>query len=262
MKTRDRVRELMNTTVTGRDGTKIGTVRQIYLNDRTGLPEWVTVHTGWFGNRESFVPITDATRDQDGLRVPFDRQLIKDAPHVHAGQHLSPQEINDLYRYYGLRTPDRPREQAQAEMKPAGPDGTRPGRPDQPAADRADQGEPVEVVRSEERMSVSKREEETGRVRIRKSVDTELERMEVEVGHEEIQIEREPITDGRPGGAALEPSEQEIILHEERIVVNKEAVPVERVVIRKQTVADKRTVEDEVRKERIDIVAPDDPRAH
>jgi stress response protein YsnF len=49
-------------------------------------------------------------------------------------------------------------------------------------------------------------------------------------------------------------------LHEERPVVEKETVPVERVRLDKETVADEMTVDEEVRKERIDTDGIDDTR--
>ena len=37
-------------TVNGSDGREIGGVGEIYLDDETGAPEWVTVATGLFGS--------------------------------------------------------------------------------------------------------------------------------------------------------------------------------------------------------------------
>jgi sporulation protein YlmC with PRC-barrel domain len=37
-------------------GEKIGSASEVYLDDETGQPEWVTVRTGLFGTKESFVP--------------------------------------------------------------------------------------------------------------------------------------------------------------------------------------------------------------
>ena len=41
------------------NGDKVGDVGQVYLDDATGRPEWVTVRTGLFGLKETFVPATD-----------------------------------------------------------------------------------------------------------------------------------------------------------------------------------------------------------
>ncbi|WP_136519317.1 PRC-barrel domain-containing protein [Cellulomonas telluris] len=90
-------------TVVGTDGDKIGKIGQLFLDDRTGDPEWVTVTTGLFGRAESFVPLADATVRDDEIVVPYDKAKVKGAPRVEDdGGHLSPDEERELYRYYGL----------------------------------------------------------------------------------------------------------------------------------------------------------------
>jgi uncharacterized protein (TIGR02271 family) len=65
------------------------------------------VHTGLFGTNESFVPIADAELNGNDLAVPFSKDQIKGAPNVDpAGGHLSEQEEEELYRYYGLARGD------------------------------------------------------------------------------------------------------------------------------------------------------------
>jgi uncharacterized protein (TIGR02271 family) len=79
----------------------------------------------------------------------------------------------------------------------------------------------------------------------------------VPVSHEEVRIEREPITDANVGdaldGPAISEEEHEVTLHAERPVVETEAVPVERVRLGKETVTDEERVQGEVRKEQIDF---------
>ncbi len=90
-------------TVVGTDGDKIGKVGQLFLDDRTGDPEWVTVTTGLFGRAESFVPLADASVRGDEIVVPYDKATIKGAPQVDDSEgHLSPDEERELYRYYGF----------------------------------------------------------------------------------------------------------------------------------------------------------------
>src|SRR3954465_3923776 len=84
-------------------GEKIGSASEVYLDDESGQPEWVTVKTGLFGTKESFVPIRDADLTDDGLRVPVSKNRVKDAPKVDADGHLSPEEEHELYRYDGRR---------------------------------------------------------------------------------------------------------------------------------------------------------------
>src|SRR5215211_5650266 len=83
-------------------GEKIGSASEVYLDDESGQPEWVTVRTGLFGTKQSFVPIRDADLTDDGVRVHVTKSQVKDAPKIDTDGHLSPQEEEELYRYYGL----------------------------------------------------------------------------------------------------------------------------------------------------------------
>src|SRR3954452_11558679 len=83
-------------------GDKIGSASEVYLDDESGQPEWVTVRTGLFGTKESFVPIGEASLTGDGVRVRVTKSQVKDAPKIDTDGHLSPQEEQELYRYYGL----------------------------------------------------------------------------------------------------------------------------------------------------------------
>jgi uncharacterized protein (TIGR02271 family) len=86
----------------------------------------------------------------------------------------------------------------------------------------------------------------------------------VPVQREEVRLEREPITDANIGdamdGPEISEEEHEAILHEERPVVEKETVPVERVRLDKDTVTKNVSVNEEVRKENIDTAGIDDTR--
>src|SRR3982751_3970417 len=83
-------------------GEKIGSASEVYLDDDSGQPEWGPVKPGLFGTKESFVPIRVAGLADDGLRVPVSKAKVKDAPKIDTGGHLSPEEEQELYRYYGL----------------------------------------------------------------------------------------------------------------------------------------------------------------
>ncbi|WP_026218016.1 DUF2382 domain-containing protein [Embleya scabrispora] len=102
MKTNVTPQELIGRKVVDSEGSKIGTIGQVYLDDRTGEPEWVTVKTGMFGGRESFVPLGPADMQGDDLRVPFDKELVKEAPSLGTDEHLSPEEEARLYRHYSV----------------------------------------------------------------------------------------------------------------------------------------------------------------
>ena len=112
---------------------------------------------------------------------------------------------------------------------------------------------------------------EASRARLRKYVVTENVTQTVPVQREEVRLEREPITDANVGdatsGPAISEEEHEVVLHEERPVVQKEAVPVERVRLDTDTVTEQETVSGEVRKERVevdgdDVADVDDPSSH
>ena len=93
-------------------------------------------------------------------------------------------------------------------------------------------------------------------MRLRKYVVTENVTETVPVAARRVRLEREPITEANVGrameGPAISEEEHEVALHEERPVVEKEAVPVERVRLGKEQVTDEETVTEEVRKERIE----------
>src|SRR5947209_2193416 len=98
----DTVSRVIGKDVYDQSGDKIGSASEVYLDDESGQPEWVTVKTGLFGTKESFVPIRDADLTNDGVRVTVTKDQVKDAPKIDTDGHLSPQEEQELYRYYGL----------------------------------------------------------------------------------------------------------------------------------------------------------------
>lgn len=94
-------RNLIGRKAFDRDGTRIGTVDEVYLDDATGVPEWAAIRTGLF-SRDAFVPLEPSELVDGALRVPFDRSLIKEAPDFGVGRHLSPEQELQLYHHYGL----------------------------------------------------------------------------------------------------------------------------------------------------------------
>ncbi|WP_369259745.1 PRC-barrel domain-containing protein, partial [Geodermatophilus amargosae] len=104
MITDQQISDVIGSTAVGPDG-KHGSVGEVFLDDETGRPEWATVRTGLFGTKEAFVPLADATVSGGELRLPYDKAKVKGAPHVDVSAgHLSPQEEEELYRYYGVGT--------------------------------------------------------------------------------------------------------------------------------------------------------------
>jgi len=237
----------------GRGGEKIGTIEEIYLDNETSQPEWALVNTGLFGTKRSFVPLKDASTGDDGVSVPFDKATVKDAPKVEPDGQLSQREEAQLYRHYGLE---------YSEARSAS------GLPDGGAGDHVRDPEPVgrdvsgpttdrAMTRSEEELRVGTAERETGRVRLRKYVVEDQVTQTVPVRRETARLEREPITDANVGDAMTGPEisdeEHEVVLHAEEPVVEKRAVPKERVRLDRDTRTEQREVSDSVRREQIDL---------
>ena len=247
----DQVQTLMGSggTVVGTSGDKIGKIGQVYLDDETGQPEWVTVKTGLFGGGESFVPLAEGSVTGDEIRVPYTQDKVKDAPRVgDSDGHLSPDQEAELYQYYSM--------QYSQEASVTGQD-TVVGRDTSgPATDHA-------MTRSEEQLHVGKESVQTGKAKLRKYVVTENVTQTVPVSHEEIRVVTEPITDANRdqavSGADLSSEEHEVTLTGERVVVNKETVPVERVRLDTETVTENQQVDEQVAKEQIEYDDSDLP---
>jgi uncharacterized protein (TIGR02271 family) len=240
------VQDLIGRTAVDAKGDKVGKIAEIYLDDRTGQPQWVTVTTGLFGKKESFAPLYGSSVAGDDLKLAVSKDQVKDAPNVDADGHLEDAENDALYAHYAgqfgpEQTGDQPRS-AQPEAE-TGRDGSGP------TTDNA-------MTRSEEQLHVGTEQVESGRARLRKYVVTENVTTTVPVSHEEVRVEREPITDANRAdamsGADITETEHEVTLHAEQPVVSKETVPVERVRMDTETVTEEHTVNEEVRKEQID----------
>jgi uncharacterized protein (TIGR02271 family) len=253
----------------------------------------VTAKTGLFGTSESFVPLQGANASGSNIQVNYDKATVKDAPRVDADGALSPEEEETLYSYYGLSgsgattgtdydttttgttsgftggNVDRDRDNDgdkdgglidRAKDKLSGHDDNDRSnyRSDRDTVGHDTSGPTTDdaMTLSEERVNVGVQRREAGRARLRKYVVTENVTQTVPVSHEEVRVEREPITDANIGnatsGPAISEEEHEVILHEERPVVQKEAVPVERVRLDTETVTENVTVNEEVRKEQVD----------
>jgi uncharacterized protein (TIGR02271 family) len=234
-----------------RRGEKVGTVEELYVDELTDEPEWAAVRTDLFGRKLSFVPIQDAEPAGEQVRVPFDKDQVKDAPRIDPDAEFSEREEATLYAHYGMahseRRSDRKRPEGPAPTdvgdRPVGHDVTRPTTDDA-------------MTRSEEELRVAAARRERGRARLRKYVVTEPVRKTVPVRREEVRVEREPITEDNVeqavSGPEISEEEHEVVLHEEVPVVEKRVVPKERVRLSKETVTDEAQVSEEVRKERIE----------
>jgi uncharacterized protein (TIGR02271 family) len=247
MITREQIETVLDHPVHDARGDKIGDARHVFFDDVTGEPEWVSVRTGLFGTSESFVPIHDAALVEDHLEVPYAKDQVKDAPNVDidAGGHLSEQEEQRLYQYYGIDWDASWQDPDSGTGRATGTTGT------VGAADEA-------MTRSEEEMHVGVERHEAGRARLRKYVVTEEQQYTVPVRHEEVRVEREPITDANRDramtGQDITEAEHDVTLYEEQPVVETRAVPKERV----RLTTEEETVTGEVRKERIESEGTDE----
>jgi len=247
--------------VKGPDGENIGKIADVYESTDGGGGTFATVNTGLFGGGVSFFPLDAADLRGDDVVVPYSKSFIKDAPRVENDEELTAPEEERLFQYYAAGgtgttgaattttattgtqgfTGDRDRENVHGTV---GHDTSGP------TTDNA-------MTRSEEQLRVGTERVEAGRARLRKYVTTETETRTVPVTKETVHVEREPITDANMpnamDGPAISEEEHEVVLTEERPVVQKEAVPVERVRLDTDTVTENVTVSEEVRKEQIDM---------
>jgi uncharacterized protein (TIGR02271 family) len=256
-------------TLVDRDGDKIGTIEDVYLDRNSGEPEWVAVKTGMFGSNVSFVPIRDASAAGDDVRVSHEKDLVKDAPNVEADGELSPEEERRLYQHYGRSDYDEWTD--TSEDRTSGVlgrgDSDRYGDGDRDFDREGDARGTVgrdtsgpttddAMTRSEEELNVGTQRRETGRARLRKYVVTENVERTMPVEREEVRVEREPITDANRDaaldGPEISEEEHEVTLHTEEPVVEKRAVPKERVRLDKDVQTGEETISEEVRKERIE----------
>lgn len=292
------------------DGDKVGSVGEVYLDDQTGQPAWVTVNTGLFGTSESFVPLEGARVEGDDLHLPYSKAKIKDAPRQDADKHLDVEQEEALYHYYGLGNSagdrrdfdgDRDRDAAVGGAAgtagaagvagAAGRDRDFDGDRRDVTADRDRDGHTVDdkardiadnrdgrqdgrdeafvdgdrdrrdvdgdrdgegVVRHEERVNVGTERRESGKARLRKYVVTEQQQVDVPVSREEVNVTREPMNE-RASNVTLGEQTETVTLHEERPVVDKETVAVERVGLDVDEVRDTERVQTEVAHEEVEV---------
>ncbi|ASO22283.1 uncharacterized protein (TIGR02271 family) [Actinoalloteichus hoggarensis] len=318
------IKKLPGRTVYGADGSKIGKIAQVWLDGPSGEPSWISVHTGLFGVRESFVPVAGMRHnDQGDVEVRYNRDQVREAPQVAPDQGELPiEEESRLYDYYGLPSQRQSTESlSSGGRQTAGPDTVRPnaagaagmagatgdgrqesrdaaaearagqqraastypemlaaeeraaGRSGAPmptprrgattgraesstTAGQTDRGEAV--TRCEEQLSVHAEQVEVGRAWLRKYVVTEEVEIKVPLKRERVRMETEPITDADREAAAgsglrIHEERREVVLHEERPVIERRTVPVERVRLTTETTTEEQTITERVRRERFEF---------
>ena len=281
---------LAGNTLINPDGTTIGKIVDVYESTTGAEGTFVTVATGLFGSHSSFVPLAKAELRGDDVVVPYDKDLIKDAPRVEVDEELTAAEEDRLYQHYNLNggtsTAGAGGTVAAVGAVGAAAAGRHSGEQAVPrggqrvgsdkdgvfddvkdtAVGRDTSGLTTDdaMTRSEERLHVGTERVEAGRVKLRKRIVTEIQTVTVPVSHTEAKVIREPITDANRGqaldGPALTEAEIEVVLTRDVPVVEKEVVAVERIRLEKETVTEQAKITEQVRKEQIeqvtDVVPP------
>jgi uncharacterized protein (TIGR02271 family) len=223
---RVRLDELRGATVYDNAGEKIGSVDEIFYDPSTSSPEWIGIGTGFFGTKRVLVPVQDASAYDDGLMVAYSKDHVKDGPDVDEDE-VSAEHEAELRTHYGM---------GAASAAPAG----------------VERDEDRAVTRSEEEIEVGKRPVQAGTARLRKWVETEPVALDVELRREVAQVTRERI-DQPVADHEFAEEEVEVPLQAEKPVVQKQAVAKERVAVEKGTQTDTHTVQDELKKEHVEV---------
>jgi len=242
----NRLDEWEGRAVVDEQGDRIGTITDIYYDTDTHVPEWARVRTGLFGSRETFIPVVAARPTGDEITVPYEKGFVKDAPNIDDDSELSEADEARLAEFYGLSYSEA---RSSSGLPEAG--GKAKG------ATQQRSGGDDAMTRSEEELRVGKARRPSELVRLKKHIVTEQKQMTVPVQREEVRVEREPITDANRGqamsGPDLTENEHEMTLNEEQVVVDKKVVPKERVRLDKDVSTTEQTVNEDVRKEQVDV---------
>ncbi|HSK84276.1 MAG TPA: DUF2382 domain-containing protein [Rubrobacter sp.] len=233
-------------------GERIGPLSDLFV-DENDEPEYVGVETGLPTNRSVLVPAEAITVD-DRLRrmvVSHPRSLVETAPSLGHEDEVTPEFERRVRVHYGLDAEERAGALYTDAAEPTEVRSTDPA-PDVSGHEEDD----VRVRRSEEEIRVQTREREAGEIRVRKRVRTERERLSVPKKRVEVTVERVPVEGAVPAGdEAAQIGEEEIVVPvvEEEIVVEKRPVVKEEIRIRKEVVEDVEVVEEDVRREEVEI---------
>jgi stress response protein YsnF len=296
MLTEREVAAAIGSTAYGPDGSKIGTVENFFVDDRTGVPTWVSLATGLFGTRHSIAPAAEASVGDGGLVLPVTAEAVKGAPRL-AGTHLDPAEEQALRTHYGMADADPDGSGTGSAGDATGPVGEAATDTTTDATTEAAAGPagPVEepaagdavhddggMVRSEEQLRVGTEQMAATRFRLIKYVVTEDVQITVPIRREEIRVEEVPLdaadsdageelvqhgdlAEGERPGRHTAPDDarlpDEIILHTERPVVSVEVVPTERVRLRREVVEGVETVSGQVQREQVVVDQDPTPRS-
>jgi uncharacterized protein (TIGR02271 family) len=259
--------------VVDQSGEKIGKVDDLFV-DESDQPEYIGVKMGFLGTRSTLIPweAVSSTDDEGrAITVATDKATAKDGPAFDDDREITPEFENEVYSYYGLQQNDSTEERGSyADYSSSDPGAVGPGMREgdtetgefrghsesdegvaQTGSDLEDEDE-LRVQRTEEELAAGTREREAGQLKVRKRVRTDRETIEVPTRHEEVSVERVPV-EGEASEAQIGEDEVVVPVTEEEVVVGKRAVAKEEVRIRKDVVEDTETVEEDVRREEVEV---------
>ena len=269
-------------TVVDESGSKIGKVDDLFL-DENDQPEYFGVKMCFLGTIATLIPadITTVDNERGFIEVSQTKEAVKDGPAFDDDREITPEYENEVRSYYGLGAVDSTEDRGTygdydgehsgagtTDSESAGTVGSGMSMGDtesgefrehdrnqegvsQPGSDLEDEDE-LRVQRSEEELRAGTREREAGSMKVRKRVRTDRERIEVPTKHEEVSVERVPV-EGEATEAQIGEDEVSVPVTEEEVVVDKRAVAKEEVRLRKDTVEDTEVVEEDVRREEIEV---------
>jgi len=274
-------------TVYDRDGSKIGKVDDLFL-DENDQPEYIGVKLGLLGTSSTLIPmdVVSVDQSQSSMTVSQSKETVKDGPSFDDDREITPEYEREVLGYYGVDRASAGEsgsygdyygedtgEHSGAGTTDSGSAGTvgagmsmgdtesgefrEHARDDegvsQSRGDDLEDEDELRVQRSEEELRAGTREREAGSMRVRKRVRTDRETIEVPVKHEEVSVERVPVAEGEATEAQIGEEEVVVPVTEEEVVVDKRAVAKEEVRIRKDVVEDTETVEEDVRREEVEV---------
>jgi uncharacterized protein (TIGR02271 family) len=232
-------------------GEKIGKVDDLFV-DESDSPEYIGVKMGFFGTRSTLIPWEAvSSTDDEGrtITVATGKEAAKNGPTFDDDREITPEFENEVYSYYGLQRSSSTEESGAYESYYAEETTQTAGVADR--TDLADEGE-LRVQRTEEELAAGTREREAGQLKVRKRVRTDREQIEVPTRHEEVSVERVPV-EGEASEAEIGEEEVVVPVTEEEVVVGKRPVVKEEVRVRKDVVEGTETVEEDVRREEIEV---------
>ncbi len=260
-------------TVVDEGGSKIGKVDDLFL-DENDQPEYFGVKMGFLGTSSTLIPadITTVDEERGFVEVSQSKDSVKNGPAFDDDREITPEYENEVRSYYGLGTASGAEDRGTyANYSSGDPGAVGPGMREgdtetgefrghaeddegvaQTSGSDLEDEDELRVQRTEEELAAGTREREAGQLKVRKRVRTDREQIEVPTRHEEVSVERVPL-EGEVSEAEIGEDEVRVPVTEEEVVVSKKPVAKEEVRIRKDVVSGTETVEEDVRREEIEV---------